>query len=241
MQISRLALRQPQAFALLGVTVALAGCASTADMTQLPSGQAAYDTIGDVQGIPAPSEYLLAPQDVVNLKVLNEPDISDPQLRLDNHGNLQVPLIGEVKAAGRPVPDVSREIRQRLAQTYIRSPEVSMSVVEPAKRMVSVEGEVKMPGVYELTTNTTLLGALAQAQSPLVTAKLDQVAIFRTINGQRMAARFNLNDIRSGLSPDPSIVDGDVVVVGFSRTKGAWQDFLKLAPIFNVFAIIATR
>lgn len=241
MQISRLALRQPQALALLGVSMALTGCASSTNMSALPSGQAAYDTIGGGEGIPAPSEYLLAPQDVVNLKVLNEPDISDPQLRIDNYGNLQVPLIGEVKAAGRPVPAVSTEIRQRLAQTYVRSPEVSISVVEPAKRVVSVEGEVKMPGVYELTTNTTLLGALAQAQSPLVTAKLDQVAIFRTINGQRMAARFNIKDIRSGISPDPIIMDGDVVVVGFSRIKGGWQDFLKLAPIFNIFAIVATR
>jgi len=126
-----------------------------------------------------------------------------------------------------------------LGRKYLKNPQVAISVDEAAPRFVSVEGEVKVPGVYELTSNTTLLGALARAQSPLVTAKLDQVVIFRTINGQRMAARFDLKDIRGGVSPDPIVMDGDVVVVGFSKIKGLWQDFLRTAPIFNAFAVFA--
>lgn len=231
MQKSRSAQRQPITFALLGSFVALAGCASSATQVDLPSGQAAYQVI---QGpsVPAPTEYLLAAQDVVNLKVLNEPDISDAQLRVDDYGNVQVPLIGQIKAAGRPVPEVSEEVRQRLAASYIRSPRVSISVVEPAKRTVTVEGEVKTPGVYEIDRSFTLLSALARAESTTTVAKLDEVIIFRTVNGQRMAAKFNLRDIRGGAAPDPTIVNGDVVVVASSGNRVLVDHLEKLvAPV----------
>jgi polysaccharide export outer membrane protein len=65
------------------------------------------------------------------------------------------------------------------------------------------------------------------------------VVIFRTINGQRMVARFDVKDIRGGVSPDPIIMDGDLVVVGNSKIKTLWQDFLKTAPLFNAFAVMA--
>lgn len=239
MHKTRSAHRQPITFALLGTFVALAGCASSASQVDLPSGAAAYEAI---QGpsVPAPTEYLLAAQDVVNLKVLNEPDISDAQLRVDDYGNVQVPLIGQIKAAGRPVPEVTEEVRQRLAASYIRSPQVSISVVEPAKRTVTVEGEVKTPGVYEIDRSFTLLSALARAESTTTVAKLDEVIIFRTVDGKRMAAKFNLRDIRGGASPDPTIINGDVVVVASSGNRVLVDHLEKLvAPVVTgVFYLI---
>jgi polysaccharide export outer membrane protein len=73
------------------------------------------------------------------------------------------------------------------------------------------------------------------AQSPTRIARLDETVIFRTVNGQRMAARFDLKRIRAGLDPDPQILGGDVVVVGFSSAKSIYRDILSAAPIFNVF------
>ncbi len=66
-------------------------------------------------------------------------------------------------------------------------------------------------------------------------ARLDQVVIFRTINGKRMGAVFDVGKIRSGGAPDPELRGGDVVVVSFSAVKGAFRDFLTTAPFFNVF------
>jgi len=216
----------------------LAGCTSTITPNpDMPVGQAAYQTIPAT--IPAPTVYAIAPKDVLQVRVFGEPDLSVEKARVDEAGFIQLPLAGQVKAAGRSAPEVTSEITGILGRKYLKDPQVVVAVDEPAPRLVSVEGEVKVPGSYELSSNTTLLGALARAQSPLVTAKLDQVVIFRTINGQRMAARFNVKDIRGGISPDPIIMDGDVVVVGFSKIKGLWQDFLKMAPIFNAFAVFA--
>lgn len=55
------------------------------------------------------------------------------------------------------------------------------------------------------------------------------------VAAQRMAAVFNVGQIRAGNAPDPRIVGGDTVVVGFSALKGAFRDILTTAPLLNVF------
>ncbi|EZP66686.1 GumB [Novosphingobium resinovorum] len=227
---------------LLGSILAvcsLSGCASTANNPNLPQGQAAYGVIPPT--VPVPTAYPVRPRDKLTLRVFNEPEISQNELRVDDVGMIQVPLIGAMKAQGRSVDELSTEIAMGLGSRYLKDPKVAVSVMEAAPSFVSVEGEVERPGVYEINGRTTLLAALARAESPTITAKLDEIVVFRTINDQRMAARFNIKEIRSGLTPDPMILDGDVVMVGYSRSKGLWQDLLKTAPIFNAFALIAVR
>ncbi|WP_159977467.1 MULTISPECIES: polysaccharide biosynthesis/export family protein [unclassified Novosphingobium] len=229
-----------KSFFMLGVLLAgsaLAGCSTVSKNPDLPVGNAAYDVVPAT--IPVPTAYAIVPKDKLAVRVFGEPDISSDELMVDEVGFIQVPLIGTVKAAGRSAPDVSTEITARLRERYIVDPQVAVSVKEFALRFVSVEGEVKKPGVYEIDGRATLLSAIARAESPEPTAKLDEIVLFRTINGERMAARFNLKDIRSGLAPDPMIVDGDVVMVGYSGIKGLWQDVLRAAPIFNAFVVLA--
>jgi len=179
------------------------------------------------------------PNDVLNLQVFQEPDLSNEELQVDNVGNIQMPLIGEIPAAGRSPSELAADIQQKLSMQYIVDPQVVISVSEAAKRFVAVEGQVEQPGVYEIDREYTLLSAIARAESPTNVAKLNEVVVFRTINGERLAARFDLRDVRAGLAPDPQILGGDVIVVGFSGVKGAWQDVLKAAPIFNAFIYLA--
>ena len=84
----------------------------------------------------------------------------------------------------------------------------------------------------------TLLGAVAMARSPNNVANLSNVIILRTVKGQRMAARFDLHDVRSGRAPDPQIIAGDTVVVGYSVARGAWREFLQATPLFNIFYLV---
>ncbi len=61
------------------------------------------------------------------------------------------------------------------------------------------------------------------------------IAVFRTVNGKRSAARFDLDEIRSGKAEDPVIEEGDIIVVSESATKTAFQNFLKAFPLTSVF------
>lgn len=230
-------LKSPLFIGALMATSILGGCSTSTKNPDLPIGAAAYQVVP--ADVATPKFYTVRSQDVVTLRVLGEPDVSADELRVDEAGFLQVPLIGPVQAAGRSVNDISADVTRRLAAQYLVDPQVSVSVKEMALRYVSVEGEVKKPGVYEIDSKATLLSALARAESPLVTAKLDEVVVFRTVNGQRMAARFDIKAIRTGISPDPAIIDGDVVMVGYSSIKGFWQDVLKSAGLLNTFVILS--
>ena len=112
-----------------------------------------------------------------------------------------------------------------------------MAVTSAIPRSVTVEGQVGAPGVFALGRNDTLLSSLARAGSPTQLAKLNEVMVFRTVNGQRMGAVFDIGKIRVGAAPDPQIVDGDVVVVGYSALRGAFRDFLSVTPLINLFTV----
>lgn len=223
------------------VIVALAllcGCQPTLDPV-VPAGDAAYSAISATT-VPADAEaYLLQAGDQLSITVFREPDLSAEKVAVDNSGNVQLPLIGSIVVAGRSATNLGQDIERAYASRFVRDPHVTVSVVEAAPRIVSVEGEVTQPGAFEMKPGSTLLSALAMARSPKRTAKLDEIIVFRTLNGQRLGGRFDLQAIRSGSAPDPLVLDGDVVVVGFSQVQGIYEDILRAAPLLNSFIVLS--
>jgi polysaccharide export outer membrane protein len=212
--------------------LALASCTST--RSTLPAGAAAYGVVPAAVAQGA-TEYRIGPLDELSITVFREPDLSQPRLRVDAAGNLAFPLIGPVRAAGQTAEELSREIAQRLDARFVRNPQVTVAIVSSPSQRVTVEGSVRAPGVYDIGGNATLLEALARAQSPTDTARISEIVVFRTVDGQRMGAVFDLRRIRAGLDADPRILGGDTVVVGYSQLKGAFRDFLSVAPLFAIF------
>lgn len=215
--------------------LACSGC-EHAGSNRLASGAAAERLFPAAAQAQAEDEVLRV-GDRLAIRVLGEPELTSDLYRVDGNGNVQVPLAGEIPAAGLKPSELRDELIRRLGARFIRNPQVAVIVTERNKTTFAVEGEVKSPGIFEATPGTTLLSAIAQAKSPSELARLDEVMIFRLINGQRAGARFNLSDIRRGNVPDPQVLAGDTVVVGHSALKGAWHEFLQAAPAFNLFYI----
>jgi polysaccharide biosynthesis/export protein len=215
--------------------VALAGCQRTLQSEGLPSGQAAYEVAPSADLAAKPQAYRIGPGDTISVSVFQEPDLSNDKLQVDDVGRVQLPLAGDILAAGLTAPELSVVISERLGRDYLRYPKVVVSVVTSREQTVAVEGEVKMPGVYKISPSDTLLSAIARAQSPTNVARLDEVIVFRTVNGRRMGARFDLRQIRAGQAADPQILGGDVIVVGYSSLKGVYRDILQAAPLLNIF------
>lgn len=218
----------------LAVTLA-AGCTTMNEPKNLPSGQTAYDVVPATDAAAKPQAYRIGAGDVLSVQVFQEPELSSDKIQVDDVGRIQLPLAGDILVAGLTAPELSAVVAERLGRTYIRHPQVVVSVLATREQSVAVEGEVKMPGVYKVTPADTLLSSIARAQSPTNVAKLDQVIIFRTVNGRRMGARFDLKEIRAGNAPDPQVLGGDVIVVGYSSLKGVYRDILQAAPLLNVF------
>lgn len=212
----------------------LAGCQHTVK-SELPRDAAAYDAIAVAPSVVRPDVYTLRAGDRIDVSVFKEADFSGQKLPVDQTGNVALPMIGTVRAEGKTVDALAREIEGKLGARYLRNPKVSVLVDTPALASVTVEGEVKQPGVYEVMPGATLLTAMALARSPSETAKLNEVMIFRVVDGQRYGGVFDVAAIRAGKVTDPAILPGDTVVVGYSKARGAWQDFLKTTPLLNIF------
>ncbi len=219
----------------LVAVLALAACQS-ARPTSLPQGAAAYQVVPAAQPSPTVARPL-QPGDSIAVAVFREPELGAAKLVLDSLGNVQLPLLGEVTAGGKTPAELSQTISQRLGARYLRRPQVTVALLDSVALSMSVEGQVKSPGVFPVGPNETLLTSLARAGSPGQTAKLDEVVVFRTVNGQRMGAVFDLQQIRIGAAPDPQILDGDTIVVGYSAVKGAFRDFLAASPLLNLFTV----
>lgn len=182
--------------------------------------------------------YYVRPKDILSIQVVGEDDLTFTQMRVDEDGGFMMPMIGRVQAAELTVQAITQDITKRLAAKYIRHPMVSVNVVSTVSNIVTVEGAVEEPGVYNFQTNTTLLGALAMAKGPVRVARLDQVVIFREVNGQALAARFDVNMVRAGRMIDPVLAPNDRIVLGVSGSSQAWQDLLQALPVFALFTRI---
>ena len=202
----------------------------TSISSDAPAGAQAYAIVPSIQ--PQTDRYLIGTADTVTVMVFREPELSVTDRIVDQGGNLNLPLVGDIDVRGKTAGQLSDEIRLRLAR-YVIDPKVSVGIVS-ASQNIAVEGSVNQPGVYPVPGRSSLIQAMALARSPTPVAALDQVFVFRTIDGREQAARFDLRRIRAGHDPDPVILPGDKIVVGISNLKELWLEYLSI-PVFNIF------
>jgi polysaccharide biosynthesis/export protein len=186
--------------------------------------------------------YVVGPADILRVTVYNEPQMSG-SFRIENDGCFNYPFLGRVKAGGQTVADVAANLRLRLADGYLRDPQVTVEVEVFRSQSVFVMGEVRTPGKYVLSGSVTLLDALAQAGSITPAAGAD-VLILHPNSGAGASAptlpehgdaeieRVNLREIEDGrLSRNVTIRDGDTIfvprvdrffVVGMVRNAGSY-------------------
>jgi polysaccharide biosynthesis/export protein len=181
------------------------------------------------------AEYMIGVGDKLSVRVFQVPDLSFDQLIVDTSGDIQMPLIGAVRATGQTAGQLSTLIADRLSAQYLRNPQVTVTVTEAASQKITIDGAVTKPGVYEMRGTTSLLQAVAMAEGPTSIADLTKVAVFRTINGQRSVALFDLQAIRQGRADDPTVLGDDVVVVDTSAMSSAMRSIIGAVPALAVF------
>lgn len=211
----------------------LSGCYSPA--AYLPRGEDAYKMVPAADPGKGPAQYRIGLLDTLSIRTFQEPDLSFEKIQVDAGGNINFPLVGTVRVVGKSPIELSRELENGLSARYIVNPQVVVGVETSAAQRVVVEGNVIEPGVYEVSGSSSLMESIARAKGLTRVAQVNEIVVFRQINGQRMGAVFNLKDIREGRAQDPEILGGDQIVVGFNAIKGAYRDFIAAAPVFNAF------
>ncbi|WP_236697435.1 polysaccharide biosynthesis/export family protein [Sphingomonas sp. Leaf357] len=182
----------------------------------------------------ADDTYKLAPLDTITVSVFQVADISR-DYAVDQSGRITMPLVGRLDAVGLSTGQLATAIERKLGEKYLRNPNVTVTLKDSASRVVTVDGSVRQPGIFPAVGALTLLQAVALARGTDDLANPKRVAVFRTIDGKRMAAAFDLTRIRRGTEEDPQIYPGDTVVVDGSGVKKAQRDILQALPLTTLF------
>jgi polysaccharide export outer membrane protein len=108
------------------------------------------------------STYVLGPEDQITIRALDAEEISDKPVRIDFSGYIRLPMAGRLRASGLTIEQLEAQLVERL-KTFIREPEVSVSITEFRSQPVSVIGAVRNPGVHQLQGRKTLIEILSLA------------------------------------------------------------------------------
>ena len=224
----------------------LAACAgSTPKLGGAPNLQ-----VMDAKALPVPDRedltaldraYLVGPFDKLTISVFGIEELSEKEIQVDASGHISFPLAGVITVAGQTPNEIEGLLKERLRVNYVRDPQVTVNLKETISQVVTVEGEVRKPGLYPVVGRMTLLRAIARAEGTSEFSKLNEVVIFRTVKGQKLAALYNLKAIRLGAAEDPEVYANDVVVVGDSHARRLFKDLLQIVPLLTTPLIITLQ
>ena len=172
-------------------------------------------TIDSLTDNASTAEYYMAPGDVIDIYVWNNPDVSR-EATIRGDGKISYPLIGTFKAAGLSIDQLQDLIREKLS-VYIVSPQVIVTLRSSAGNKIIVLGQVGYPGIFTFKgNNLSLIEAVAMAGDFTPDGRRESVMIISdnlTMNPK--VRRVNaLKAIREGIkTKDVMLQPNDVVYV----------------------------
>jgi len=158
-------------------------------------------------------EYRLNNNDLITISVYEEPDLNKT-VRVDTNGTISYPLLGIIKAQGLTAKELEAEITRLLMEDYLVSPQVSVFINEYSK--VSILGEVKKPGAYELKAGLTILDAIALAGGFTEKSNAKDVKLIRSKGSVKETIKIDANAIvtQGDREQNLRLQSGDLVIVG---------------------------
>jgi len=230
--------RLRQGLVVCGFALALSSCA--VDRTY---GAAPAVEVTQLETLPAPRadiSYVIGPQEKLEITVVGAEDLGGEFLT-DGVGDIQYPYLGNVPIGGKSPSEAAQIIADGLRGRVVLDPQVRVLPAELPPLAISVGGEVKRPGSYPAIGKPTLLTVINQAEGLDQYAKLDDVLIMRSVDGQRYIGLYNVGAIQRGNYDDPRLYPGDIVMVGDSPGRRRIDGILPFIPLVTSAVILIDR
>jgi len=177
-----------------------------ADQEVLPKKESQAESIADYD------RYVIGCEDVLYIHVWKEDALSRTvPVRMD--GNISLPLVGEIRAAGLTPFQLQVAITARLKRFY-ENPTVSVMVTEANSYKVYVSGQVRAPGMYRLRSETTILQIIPMAGGFTDWAKETKILVIRREKGKETRFTVNYKKAMKGEpGSDITLKSGDTIIV----------------------------
>lgn len=213
--------------------LALAGCAGTRG-GPIPYNVENFGPPDSPSTMLVDEDYKIGPLDTLRITVFQVADLSG-DFEVDLTGRVALPLLGVVRAVDMTTAELDQALTKQLSEKYLTNPDVAVALKASTRRNLTIDGSVRSPGQYPVNGPTTLMQAIALARGTDENANPRRVAVFRQIEGKRMAAAFDLASIRRGQADDPKVYSGDIIVVDGSNIKQIQREILQALPLVGLF------
>lgn len=150
---------------------------------------------------PSDRPYVLGPGDQIQIQVYGEDDLT-VKLRIEEHGVVSYPFLGDIKVSGLPASALQRKIYNGLKGDYLVNPDVRVFVLE--YRPVYVNGQVRRPGGYPYVPGLTVQKAISLAGGMTDLASTRGLSLIREGDDKNKAV---------SVSMDSPVGPGDILVV----------------------------
>lgn len=160
------------------------------------------------------ANYVLQPSDLIQVRIFQEPDL-DRELRVSQDLQIALPLIGQVSVRNLSVRQLEQQIRDLYDRDYLVNPQVNVSVVQYAPRLVSVLGSVNSPGPVPFPPEEPLrlIDAIARAGGFSRLANTRNVQLNRkNADGSTTTIVVNAEDLMRGTSSEAYLLQRDDVI-----------------------------
>lgn len=164
-------------------------------------------------GLSFAADYRVGPGDVLDITVYDNDDLKT-KVRVSTNGTIVMPLLGQVEVDQLSVPEIADKITRLLADGYLVNPQVNVFVQEFRSKKVVVLGQVRNPGLIELSGPISFLELVSRAGG-LEKDAGNGATIKRKEDGNDIVIPIDLTSLVEGgdLSQNAQILDGDTVVI----------------------------
>ncbi len=158
-------------------------------------------------------KYVVGSGDVLLVTVWQNKDLTQ-KVRVLPDGNISLPLVGEVQAAGKTVAALEGELKEKITP-YMPEPLLFVTVLDADSMVFYVIGRVNNPGQFPLKTDITVFQALAMARGLTPYAESDEIRLYRKERGETVIIDFPYDDIAKGrgLELNIPVRRGDLIYV----------------------------
>lgn len=159
---------------------------------------------------PVPADYVLGPGDELRIRIWGQVN-NQANLRVDRSGDIYLPQVGPIHVAGLPYSDLEVHLREAVGRVY-KNFNLTVDMGQIRSIQVYVTGEARRPGLYTVSSLSTLVNAIFSSGGPSVDGSLRRIEVRR--NGAEVST-FDLYDLllKGDKSKDVKLLDGDVIYI----------------------------
>jgi len=167
-------------------------------------------TFAPLDMTPVPSDYVLGPGDELRIRIWGQVNFQ-ANVRLDRSGDIYLPQVGQVHVAGMPFSALDKHLREAIGRVY-RNFDLTADVGQIRAIQVYVSGQARRPGVYTVSSLSTLVDALFASGGPSLQGSMRHIELKR---GSEVVTTFDLYNllVHGDKSKDVKLQSGDIIFI----------------------------